>query len=139
MTTPVSTKANEMTVLKTHYFDYESTLERIGGDREVFVEIAKLFLEMAPGSLEAIRAAIEAEDARSVGLASHKLKGAVCNFGLGAPYERANLLEEMGKEKDLSRARETFNELDEALSAMIREMTEVLDGSPEVSASGAGL
>jgi HPt (histidine-containing phosphotransfer) domain-containing protein len=128
-----------MPALKTQFFDYELTLERIGGDPDLFAEIAKLFLDFAPTSLDAIRSAVVAGDARGVELASHKLKGAVCNFGLGQAYETANLLEHMAREQNLSGAQDVFKALESALDALSRELVELLVQHMEVSSAARGL
>src|SRR5262249_20300261 len=43
--------------------DWEAALERVGGDRELLVELVRLFLEQCPGWVEELRRGREAGDA----------------------------------------------------------------------------
>ena len=63
-------------------------LARVGGDRELLVEISRLFVDDAPAHLQKIRVAIEARDGESLRRAAHGLKGAAANFDAAGVVKR---------------------------------------------------
>jgi two-component system, sensor histidine kinase and response regulator len=102
--------------------DLQLALARVGGDRELLREIAILFLEECPRALADIRDAVEHGDSVKLETASHALKGSVANFGARAAVESAFRLEKMGRAGELSKAKETLQALEGALSAVCAEL-----------------
>jgi len=102
--------------------DRRAALKQLGGDEELFAEIAGLFVAGAPGLFDAIRAGVEAGDATAVKRAAHTLKGSSgCVGGLQVSAAAARL-EALGTAGDLTDAAasvETLSsELDRLLSAL---------------------
>ena len=60
---------------------YEESLDRLGGDVELFKEFVQIFFEDSPSLLEKVFVAVEAEDHEAVAKAAHALKGLTSNFG----------------------------------------------------------
>jgi HPt (histidine-containing phosphotransfer) domain-containing protein len=60
--------------------DQAAALKRLGGDRSIFIELAKMFSEDAPGLLEAIRQGIHEGRYVDAGRAAHSLRGLAANF-----------------------------------------------------------
>jgi len=106
--------------------DLQAALARVDGDRELLKEIAGLFLEECPASLEAVRAAVAAGDPKAVQHAAHSLKGAVSNFGEKAAHKAALRLEYMGRGRDLTGSAEALGELEEALERLCAELREFI-------------
>jgi HPt (histidine-containing phosphotransfer) domain-containing protein len=79
-------------------------MERLGGDRDHFAEVAGLFLEVCPAALSAIKAAIDDKDAARLRAAAHALKGAALNLSARALSDAANTLEQLGAESRLEPA-----------------------------------
>jgi CheY-like chemotaxis protein len=76
--------------------DRGPALERLGGDEDLFAEVAGLFREDAPKLLDEIRRAVATGDAPAVQRAAHGLKGAAMYVG-GTPVSTAAAaLEEIG-------------------------------------------
>jgi len=96
-------------------FDMHELLQRTGGDRELLMEIAGLFLDDLPNMVEAIRSAVESGDASSLERSAHRLKGSIGNFGQGAAHRLAAHLEGCGTASDIVAAATALPELDEAL------------------------
>jgi two-component system sensor histidine kinase/response regulator len=63
--------------------DIAAALERVEGDRDLLEELARLFAEECPASMEGIRQAMDNGDARVIELLAHKIKGSA--LSLGAP------------------------------------------------------
>ena len=75
----------------------EATLERVGGDAELLAEVSQLFIEDAPRQLQAIRDALNRQDAAALHRAAHTLKGSASNFGAARLVEEAYALEQIGR------------------------------------------
>ena len=108
--------------------DLQAALGRVDGDRELLKEIAELFLEECPGSLEAVRAAVASRDPAALQRAAHSLKGAVSNFGERAAHKAALRLEQMGRSGELAGSAEALRELEEALERLCAELREFITG-----------
>jgi len=72
-------------------------LARVGGDRDLLIEISRLFVDDAPVHIERIRQAIEIRDADALRRAAHALKGAAANFDAGGVVNAARTMEDMGR------------------------------------------
>jgi two-component system, sensor histidine kinase and response regulator len=77
--------------------EYDTVLERIGGDKVFLSEISALFNEDLPRHLAAIQRTLEARDGEGLQRAAHVLKGAAANFEASALVAAARSLEEMGR------------------------------------------
>jgi len=107
-------------------FDSSKALEIVDGDKDLFQEIAKMFLENLPHDLEKIRDAITNNDAHMLEQAAHSLKGAVGNFSAKLSFEAAYRLERLGKENKMAEAQEAFKELENETAALEVELNRVL-------------
>ena len=110
-------------------FDPTVMLERIGGDRGLFVELVDIFREDYPPLLEEIRQAIADNDADRLRLAAHTLRGAIGNFTIASPYDLAKRLESEAKINDLSDTQETLCSLTDGIERLVIELTRCVDRS----------
>jgi two-component system, sensor histidine kinase and response regulator len=99
-------------------WDKVEALERLGGDQELLRELCQIFLDESPKLLNQLREAIHDSDSAGVMRAAHGLKGELGYLGAAKATQAARELEDMGHEKNLSRAAEVFVVLDEAFSAL---------------------
>ncbi len=99
-------------------FDREAALERVGGDGELLVEIAGLFLEEAPVLLAQLRDALARNDASALERAAHSLKSSVGTFSAASAQESARVLETMGRENDLANAPKILARLEEQVARL---------------------
>mgnify|MGYP001097660140 CR=1 FL=1 len=109
--------------------DRAALLERLGGDVELFEEIAGLFREDCPKLLSEIRSAVHGADAPALERAAHTLKGCVANFGAQAAFDAALRLERLGRARELDGAASACETLEteivrfqQALDALAREL-----------------
>lgn len=77
-------------------FDLETSLDRLGGDLDILLEVAEAFCATAPELLEQITAAAGQRDGPGLKRTAHSLKGSAANFGAVATCEAAQQLERMG-------------------------------------------
>jgi two-component system sensor histidine kinase/response regulator len=106
-----ATVAVPVTSAAVAIFDMEALLGRVGGDRELMIEVIRLFLEDYPSRLRNIGVAMEANDADAVRIAAHALKGAAGSLGAVAVYETSSALEQLGGEGRLDAARAVWERL----------------------------
>ena len=80
-----------------HVMEYPAALERVGGDLQLLQEVAQLFLDEYPGTLERIRQGLERGSAKDVEHEAHTLKGSVANFEAAPTVRAALALETLGR------------------------------------------
>jgi two-component system sensor histidine kinase/response regulator len=103
-------------------FDKAVALSRVGGDAELLKEIAILFLDDYPKSLNELREAINTGDAKRVERSAHGLKGSVSNFGARPAVDAAMQLETMGRSQQLVEVEQVLHTLELALAALRPEL-----------------
>jgi len=111
--------------------DRQALLVQVDGDTALLRRMVSIFLADAPERLDAIRGAVESNNAESVAKLAHRLKGAVSNFSSEAVTRAALQLETMGQQRDLSNAPEAY----EKLKIMIERLTPELAELVEVASS----
>ncbi len=107
-------------------FDLSKAMEVVAGDKEIFKEIANIFLENSSAYVTQIREAITGSDVLSLEHAAHSLKGSVGHFGARRTFEAAYLLEKLGREKEMGEADNAFSTLEKELTALRPEMKRAL-------------
>ncbi|MBN2170269.1 MAG: response regulator, partial [Candidatus Krumholzibacteriota bacterium] len=90
--------------MDTQIFDRAAALDRVGGDLDLLIELAGMFLEDSPRMLDQIEEAVEQGDADALTRGAHTLKGAVGNFSAQAAFDAAMNLEMIGRGGDLTEA-----------------------------------
>ena len=103
--------------------NYAAALSRLGGDADLFQDLAQFFLEDTPDLLQTMRMAITSKDAAELERAAHSMKGLAANFD-GLPAVKAALIvERMGHAGDWNGAVERVEEIEREvmrLSAALR-------------------
>ena len=105
-------------------FDRVITLERLGGDAALLVEIAKLYAATAPTRLQMIGAALADGNLDTVYREAHSLKGATSVFE--APAAVASLAELEGAARSGDRAQVV--PLASRVDKLVRELIGHLEG-----------
>ena len=78
---------------ETVVLDLDAALKRLGGDRNILIELAKMFAEDAPGLLDAIKQGIQQARYSDAGRAAHSLRGLAANFSAARLMFRLRELE----------------------------------------------
>ena len=102
--------------------DRQLALSRVGGDEDLLREIAAIFIEEYPKTLDELRKAIADGDAATLERSAHGLKGAVANFSARSAVSLALKLENMGRARDLAQANPTLERLRQTLIALESEL-----------------
>jgi two-component system, sensor histidine kinase and response regulator len=77
--------------------DSKAALDRVGGDVDLLKDIAHVFLEDWPRSIEELRSAAARGDGPVVERVAHGLKGAASNFGASRVVAASLAIEQMGR------------------------------------------
>ena len=106
--------------------DLPAALERIGGDRQLFRELALIFVEDSPALLESLRVSLANQDRPLVERCAHGLKGIAANVG-GVRVERtAVVVEDAARAGQLQIADIGFQTLSVELERLIDELRRML-------------
>jgi protein-histidine pros-kinase len=106
--------------VSTEVVDIEAARSRLGGNERIFRTIVRFFFEDSPGLLAHVRGGVERQDAGAVGLASHRLKGLLSNFGAHGALVTAARLEELAGAHDWVAMAPALTELEQEI-ARVRE------------------
>ncbi len=112
-------------------FDIEEFVSRAMGDLELSRYVASVFMENAPAYIDAIRAALTAEDASALRQSAHKLKGAAATMALQQLSETAGLLEELAGTGNMEGAMGLLPELLKRYEQAVEALRELHVNSPE--------
>jgi signal transduction histidine kinase/CheY-like chemotaxis protein/HPt (histidine-containing phosphotransfer) domain-containing protein len=116
-----------------HRWDPQQTLEKLGGDESLLLEVMKIFLEEYPKNVAKIRQGIATGDAGMVEKAAHSLKGELGYIGGPELLQRTRNLEEMGSKHNLKQAAEVFALLEVELHILVESVHEVNNTNPEIA------
>ncbi len=105
--------------------DREEMLAQWDGDVDLLSKTAALFLADIPNDLKALRTAVELQNAADLVNLSHALKGSLSNFLVQSIVDAAQRLETMGRQGDLSRAHEAFNDLHDMIHRLLPEVADL--------------
>jgi len=97
------------------FWNKSESLARLGGDEALLRELCEIFLDECPKLLQKLRQAIAADDPEAVMRAAHSLKGELGYLGATAAAQASRELEDMGHEKNISRANEVCGLLEREL------------------------
>jgi two-component system, sensor histidine kinase and response regulator len=98
--------------------DLEAALACMGGDANILADIAALFLEDYPKTLQEIQAAVSGGNALALNRAAHTLKGSLGYLGARSAEARARELETMSSEGELGSAPEVLAALEDQLARL---------------------
>ena len=108
--------------------DKDAALSRVGGDEELLRELASLFLNDYPQTLEQLRTSVANQEAGAVERLAHGLKGSVSNFGANEVFVAARTLEESGRGGAMDQVEESFRKLETALGRLKPELEALVAG-----------
>ncbi len=91
--------------------DFDSALERTGGDKDFLYELIDMYIEDFIPKYDKLKTAIKEEDFRAIQETGHYLKGSAANLSLIFLKEAALQMELAGEDKDIKKAQQTLDEL----------------------------
>ena len=99
-------------------FDPEDAIGKIGGDRELFLELITMFLGDETSSLAELERAVADGDAIGIERCAHRYKGTVGSLGAAQAMKAAAAMEAAGRGGDLDQAQAAWSVLSVAASRL---------------------
>jgi CheY-like chemotaxis protein len=99
----------------------------LGGSAALLAEVVEVFLADVPGMMERLRDAARALDADALAAAAHAIKGSVGLFTQGTAFREARHIEQTARDGDAASAAAACGALEAAMSALIRELRQVIE------------
>jgi two-component system, sensor histidine kinase and response regulator len=112
--------------------DWETALDRVGGNEELLSDLAKLFLEESSRMLSAVQQAVERKNASELQRAAHSMKGSVATFSAQHAFDAALKLERLARAEELTGVDEAFAVL-AAEAGRLRTALESLSAVPALA------
>ncbi|MES1254549.1 MAG: response regulator, partial [Acidobacteriota bacterium] len=114
--------------------DVEGLRHRLGGDEKLLADVLLVFREDCPARLAAIKAAVEARDAKRISSSAHALKGAAGNLSATGLFEAARTLEQIGTDGQLDHAGPAWEHLLAQATRVMTAIGNLVPGSVGASA-----
>jgi HPt (histidine-containing phosphotransfer) domain-containing protein len=95
-------------------------------DKEVVVEVIKVFIKECPERVENIRKSLEVNDCKSLEFNAHKLNGSLKNLWAHEVIPEASKLEEIGRSGKITGTAGLFSQLSASTTELITELEEYL-------------
>ncbi|HJT33083.1 MAG TPA: response regulator [Pirellulales bacterium] len=102
--------------------DYHTALTRLGGNEQLFRELAAFFLDDAPVILKDLGEALGTGNAAGVERAAHSLRGLAANFGAPAAVQVAGELQDVARRGDLSQGKSLHDRLAREIGRLADEL-----------------
>lgn len=106
-------------------WDYAALL--MDGDRELLQINVEAFLQSTPDDLDELEDALQNKDAQVVQRKAHSIKSGLSSLGARVPADKAQSLEDAGKNHDLDLARNEYKVLNNLISQVIFELEQDRD------------
>lgn len=107
--------------------DLETVLNNLGGDKELFIELATIFSEESFDQIRQIRDNIAKGDLRSAAMVSHTLKGAVGNFAAKPAYYAAAQVEKMSRDGQMNEIADAVDVLEVEVSRLQSVLKKIIE------------
>lgn len=113
---------------KTAVLNHSEALSRVDGDWDLFLTLARLFLQESPKEAAAAREALGRQDVAGLVAAAHKLKGSVMELCAPRLLESAKWLEELGRQGKFTDATLVCADVEARLAEVHTVLRELIAG-----------
>ena len=110
---------------RANIINREALLERVSGDMDLLRELVEIFMDDSLRLVDRIRRAVMRKDADDLERAAHGLKGCVLNFEAKTAADIAEVIEAMGRNRNLTQAQNVLTELDEQIGVLRTELKSI--------------
>jgi HPt (histidine-containing phosphotransfer) domain-containing protein len=108
-------------------FDFDQSLRRFAGDRGLYRDLIRFFLEDSPKLLGEARRGLATNDAKAVGHAAHTLKSLAANFMARRAAGAADQLERLADSSALPSAGDCVCRLEQEVSLLQQSLRAIQD------------
>jgi two-component system sensor histidine kinase/response regulator len=109
--------------------DVRGTLEKLGGDAELYREVLGAFAEDVPALIDDLRRACEQGDAQRLASLAHSLKGSSANIGAEPTRALAARIEQQVKRGEVAGAAALLQPLERELASLCATITGATQGT----------
>jgi two-component system sensor histidine kinase/response regulator len=113
-------------------WDMDHTLERLGGDEQLFHEVIEIFLDDVPKHVAALGQAIAEGNTEAIERVAHTLKGELGYLGISEVSRKAREMEELGKKSDVRLAASLYETFEPELCELLISMRRMVGAKPGV-------
>lgn len=124
---PGNTESQEFPVPQG--LDPRQALENMRGKKNLLREVARTFLDDAPGQMDKVRQGLESGDAHLAAKSAHSMKSSLELLAAGRAHDLALQTELAGKAGDLEQAKSRFAELSAEMDQVFRELASLMHAS----------
>jgi two-component system sensor histidine kinase/response regulator len=117
---PVTTRKEKEK--ESEAIELAAALERLGGDRGLYDELAEVFKKECPTFAAEMRKALDARDLKALERSAHTLRGASSNLGAVAVAEAALDLERLARSEELESAQGQLEILQKEIERLFSEL-----------------
>lgn len=107
--------------------DLTAALNRVDGDHDLFLTLARMFIERSAQDLEAIRAALAAQNLPMLSRLAHTLRGSALEFCAEATVLAAQRLEESARRSAAHDARSLCHRVEAEVKRLIDALQEIIE------------
>jgi two-component system sensor histidine kinase/response regulator len=107
--------------------DREWILDHLGGDREVLVEMTKIFLALWPREVERIHESVARRDGYELMHVAHQLRGSLGHFGAATASRILETLEAMGRSGNVGDAEAVLRDFDGEMRVLLPELSSLAE------------
>lgn len=119
-------------------WDMDDTMERLGGDEQLFHEVVEIFLEDVPKHMAALGQAIAGGNTEAIERVAHTLKGELGYLGISEVLRKAREMEESGQKSDVRLAASLYATFEPELSELLISMRRMVGARPGGKMVAAG-
>ncbi len=106
-------------------YDRASVIERLGGDEELFLTVASMYVQDSPGYRQALQAAVDSTDIEALAREAHTIKGLFSTFSCEPLALLARDVENLAKEgrfeEAAARVPQVMTAIDELAALLVSE------------------
>jgi two-component system sensor histidine kinase/response regulator len=113
-------------------WDMDDTMERLGGDEQLFHEVVEIFLDDVPKHMAALAQAIADGDTEAIERVAHTLKGELGYLGISEVSRKAREMEEFGRKSDVRLAASLYETFQPELCELLISMRRMVGAKPGV-------
>jgi len=110
-------------------FEHARALELVEGDEDLLQAVVRLFIDQTPQRLDAIRRALDAGDAPTVGRTAEKVEGSAVGLAMPRLRDIAHRIAVHSQRGELREAAALVKELDEAVGSGTAAMRDAIDAA----------
>jgi len=113
-------------------WDMDDTMERLGGDEQLFHEVVEIFLDDVPKHMAALGQAIADGNTKAIERVAHTLKGELGYLGISEVSRKACEMEEFGQKSDVRLAASLYATFEPELCELLISMRRMMGANPGV-------